>query len=128
MQCHNIIAAREPCQGCLNPIPRAIFPSMYTTSLPSDLIIMKHKVDIPRPLLISPHKLLVARRPLFLRIAREHRLETDADGFDVVNRRPALAVKQVETNDAVGVDVGVPRDGVGLGADKDYFGGLRNEH
>jgi hypothetical protein len=94
---------------------------------PSDLVIMKHKVDIPRPLPISPHKLFIARRPLLLRVARKHRLQTNADRLDIVDGRPARSIEEIEADDAVGVDVWVPGDGVGLGADEHYFGGLRSK-
>jgi hypothetical protein len=86
---------------------------------------MEHKVDIPWPLRIVPHEILVSLRPFLLRIAREHALQTDAYAFDVVDGRPAGAVEQVEADDAVGVDVWVPGYGVGVVFLEDYFGGLR---
>ena len=85
---------------------------------------MKHKVDIPRSLRVVPHEVLVSLRPLLLRVARKHTLQTNAYAFDVVDGRPAGTVEQVETNDAVGVDVRVPGYGVGVVFLEDYFGGL----
>jgi len=79
---------------------------------PSNLIIMKHKIDIPRPRPIRPHKVIIPLWPLLLRVAGEHRLQADANGFHVVDGRPALAIEQVEADDAVGVHVRVPGDGV----------------
>jgi hypothetical protein len=38
-----------------------------------------------------------------------------------------LSVEQVEADDAVGVDVGVPRDRMRVVADEDYFGSLTRE-
>ena len=85
---------------------------------------MKNKANIPRPLGIIPHEILIALRPLLLRITRKHTLQTDTHTLDVVNRRPTGTVEQIETDDAVGVDVRVPGYGVRGCADEDYFGGL----
>jgi hypothetical protein len=85
---------------------------------------MEHKVDIPWPLRVIPDKVLVPLRPLLLRIAREHTLQTDAYALDVVDGRPAGAVEQVEADDAVGVDVWVPGYWVGVVFLEYYFGGL----
>ena len=86
---------------------------------------MKNKANIPRPLGIIPHEILIALRPLLLRITRKHTLQTDTHTLDVVNRRPTGTVEQVEADDAVGVDVRVPGYGVRGCTDEDYFGGLR---
>jgi hypothetical protein len=86
---------------------------------------MKNKANIPRPLGIIPHEILIALRPLLLRITRKHTLQTDTHTLDVVNRRPTGTVEQIEADDAVGVDVRVPGYGVRGCADEDYFGDLR---
>ena len=86
---------------------------------------MKNKANIPRPLGIIPYEILIALRPLLLRVTRKHTLQTDTHTLDVVNRRPTGTVEQVEADDAVGVDVRVPGYGVRGCADEDYFGGLR---
>jgi hypothetical protein len=86
---------------------------------------MKNKANIPRPLGIIPHEILIALRPLLLRITRKHTLQTDTHTLDVVNRRPTGTVEQIEADDAVGVDVRVPGYGVRGCTDEDYFGGLR---
>lgn len=72
---------------------------------------MKDKINISRPLSVIPHKVLISLRPLLLRVARQHTLETDTHAFDVVDGGPAGAVEQVEADDAVGVDVRVDGDG-----------------
>ena len=71
---------------------------------------MKHPRDIPRPLPVLPYKVIVAGRPLPPSIARQHALDADADGLDVVDGRPAGAGEQVEADDAVAVDVWVDGD------------------
>ena len=85
---------------------------------------MKYEVDVPWPLGIMPHKSLVAGRSLVLGIARQHGLQADTHTFHIVNRRPSCAVQQVETYDAVGVDVRVHRYRVGFVTDEDDFGSL----
>jgi hypothetical protein len=82
---------------------------------------VKHKVDIPRPLSVVAHKVLIALGPLLLRVGRQHALQADAYTLDVVDGRPALSVEQVEADDAVGVNVRVPRDGVAVGATECHF-------
>jgi hypothetical protein len=91
-----------------------------------DCIIVKHKPNIPRPLLIIPHEVLVSLRPLLLRITRQHALQAHANRLDVLDRRPPAAVQQVEADDAVGVDVWVVWDRVRVGLDEDYFRWLRS--
>jgi hypothetical protein len=71
-----------------------------------------------------PDKLLIPGRPLLLCVARQHALQTDTHALDIVDWAPALLVQQVQTDDAVGVDVRVVRDRVGVGFDEGYFGGL----
>jgi hypothetical protein len=87
---------------------------------------MEHEADIPWTLGVVLDKVLVARRPLLLRVAGQHTLQADADALDVVDGAPALAVEEVETYDAVGVDVWVPGDWVGVVADEDDFGSFCN--
>jgi hypothetical protein len=77
-----------------------------------DLIVMEHKVDVPRSLCIVPYELLITLRSLLLCVAREHALQTHTHALDVVYGRPALAIEQVEADDAVRVDVRVPWDWV----------------
>lgn len=86
---------------------------------------MKYKRYIPRPLSVVLDKILITRRSLLLRITRKHALQTHTHALDVVDGRPALAIKKVEADDAVGVDVRVPGDRVGVGAEEDDFGGLQ---
>jgi hypothetical protein len=99
-------------------LPRAtavIFPNT------SDLVVVEHKVDVPRSLRVVLDKVLVTRRPLLLCVAGEHALQADTHALHIVNRAPALFVEEVETDDAVGVDVRVPWNGM-LGVfDEDYL-------
>ena len=45
-----------------------------------------------------------------LGVARQHALNRHADAFDALDGRPACRAEEVETDDAVGVDVGVNGD------------------
>lgn len=85
---------------------------------------MKLKRNIPRPLRIIPHKILISNRPLLLRITRQHALQTHTYALNIVNGRPTAAVQQVEADDAVGVDVRVVGDRVHGVADEGDFGRL----
>lgn len=58
-----------------------------------------------------PDKLLIARWPLVFGITGQHALETHAYRLHILDGRPALRTEQVETDDAVGVDVRVDGDG-----------------
>lgn len=71
---------------------------------------MIQEIDVPRPLPIAPHKLGISRRPLTLGVARQHALYTYANALDIVHGTPALRVEEVETYDAVAVDVRVQGD------------------
>lgn len=95
------------------------------TSWPvSDLIVVKDKVNIPRPRSVVPDKVLVAFWPLLLCVGCEHALQTDANALHIVYGAPTGAVEKVEADDAVGVDVRVPWYWMRVVFDKDYFGGL----
>jgi len=85
---------------------------------------MEDEADIPRPLLVVPYKVLISRWSLLLRIAGKHTLQAYTYTLYVMNRRPARTVEQVEANDAIGVDVRVPRDGMSFVAKEHYFGSL----
>lgn len=85
---------------------------------------MKDKVDVPRPRRVVPDEVLVAWWPFLLCVAREHALETDADALYVVYGAPAGFVEKVEAYNAVGVNVWVPRYGMCVVLDEDYFGSL----
>ena len=87
-------------------------------------VIVKGKLDVPRPRCVVPDKVLVAWWPLLLRVAREHALQTDADALHIVYGAPAGSVEKVEADDAVGVDMWVPRYGMCVVLDEDYFGSL----
>lgn len=93
---------------------------------PSHRTILINKPDIPGPLRIPPHKLLIPRRPLSPRVPRQHALDAHAHALDVLNGAPALGPKEIKADDAVAVDVGVEGDGAGgLGeGEEGYFGGF----
>lgn len=63
--------------------------------------------DISGPLRVSADKLLVAGGTLVLGVARQHALDAHADALNIVDGAPALGAQQIETDDAVGVDVRV---------------------
>lgn len=73
--------------------------------------ILIHEPNVPRPLCVPPDKLLIARRPLVFRITGQHALEAHTDRLHILDGRPALRAEQVETDDAVGVDVRVNGNG-----------------
>jgi hypothetical protein len=79
------------------------FPTLH-------VIIVVVEVDIPRSEAVRAYKVLVARRPLVLGVARQHALQAHADALDVLNGAPPLLAKQVETYDAIRVYVRVNRD------------------
>lgn len=85
---------------------------------------MKHEIDIPRPLCIVPHKVLISWGPFLLCVTRQHALQANAHAFNVVNRTPALAVEEIEAYDSVRVDVRMPWDWVSVVFNEDYFGSL----
>lgn len=72
---------------------------------------MKDEVNISRPCPIGPHKLSVTRRPLRFRVARKHALDAEAHALDVLDRGPASRGQQIQTDNAVGIDVGMQGDG-----------------
>lgn len=87
-------------------------------------VIVKGKLDVPRPRCVVPYEVLVAWWPLLLRVAREHALETHADALYVVHGAPAGSVEEVEADNAVGVDVWVPRYGMRVVLNEDHFRSL----
>jgi hypothetical protein len=98
--------------------------AVHTFEIGSDLVVVEDEVDISRPLRVVPDEVLVSWRSLLLRVAREHALQTDADALHVVYGAPAGSVEKVEADDAVGVNVRVPRYWVCVVLDEDYFGSL----
>lgn len=51
----------------------------------SDLVIVEHEAYVPRPLRVVSDEVIVTLRPLLLRVARQHALQTDAHALDVVD-------------------------------------------
>jgi hypothetical protein len=87
-------------------------------------MIVEQEVDIPWPLSIASHECFVSRRPLILRIACQHTLQTHTHALYIVHRAPALFVEQIEADDAVGVDVRMHGDRVGNVLDEHAFWGF----
>lgn len=77
---------------------------------PSHFIVVEVEIDIPWSLCVAPYEFFVSRRPLGQRVAGEHALQAHAHALHVMHRTPALPVQQVQTNDAVAVDVRVQWD------------------
>lgn len=78
-------------------------PLSYTSA--SNRVILVDKPNIPRPLCVPSDELFIARWALIFGITGQHALETHAYRLDVLDRRPALRAEQIETDDAIGVDV-----------------------
>ena len=71
-------------------------------------------------LLTSVHTAKINVLTLRLGIARQHALQTDAHALHIVHGAPSLCVQQVQTYDAVAVNVRVDGNGtVGRGAEDD---------
>jgi len=83
---------------------------------------MEDEADIPRPLLVVPYKVLISRWSLLLRIAGKHTLQAHTYTLYVMDRRPTRTVEQVKANDAIRINVWVPRDGMSFVAKEHYFG------
>ncbi len=79
------------------------------------------EMNIPRTLQVAPHKLFIPRRTFVLVVARQHALDAHAYALDVLHGAPALIAQQVQTDDAVGVDMGVHRDGAIRGLNERHF-------
>lgn len=75
----------------------------------SDLVIVIVEIDVPRPQSIAPDEFLVPGRALVFGVARQHALQGHAHALNVLHRAPSLLAQEVETDDAVRVDVGVYR-------------------
>ena len=69
------------------------------------------EIDIPRSEPVCPYELLVAGRPLILRVPCQHALQAHAHTLDILHGAPALLSEEIEADDAVGVDVGMYWDG-----------------
>ena len=97
--------------GQLSPMPSSPYAPLRLTNIPplepqkSHSVVVVQEIDIARTPSIAPHKLLITWRPFVLHIPCEHTLYTHADTLDVLDGTPALSAQQIQTNDAVGVDV-----------------------
>ena len=70
---------------------------------------MKNKINIPRPQPIRPNKLIITRRSLTLFIPDQHTHNTQRRALSTLHRAPALTRQQIETDNAVAVNVRVQR-------------------
>ena len=68
-------------------------------------VVFVNKANVPWSLPVPPHKFFISRRPFILRIARQHALQTHANTFNILYRRPACRAKKIETYNSIGVDV-----------------------
>jgi hypothetical protein len=74
-------------QRLITPAPIPIsHAKLQTMPRPSYLVIMKHKIDIPRPLRVIPHEVFISLGPLLLRITRQHALQTHTHALDIMHR------------------------------------------
>lgn len=67
----------------------------------SNSVVMKQKLNVPRPKPVSLDKFFIPRRTLILGVAGQHALYAHADALCALYRTPPLAIKQVETYNAV---------------------------
>ena len=67
------------------------------------------EINVPRPQSIAPDEFLVTRRAFVLGVARQHALQGHAHALNILHRAPPLLTQEVETDDAVRVDVGMYR-------------------
>lgn len=80
------------------------------------------KVNISRSSPIIGHEIRISLRTLVLGVPRQHTLQAHADTLNILHGRPALLPQKIQTDDAVGVDVRVHRDGPVRGGHEGYFG------
>lgn len=76
---------------------------------PLDFVIVVVEIDVPRPQSVAPDEFLVSGRALILGVARQHALQGHAHALNILHWAPSLLTQQVQTDDAVRVDVGVYR-------------------
>jgi hypothetical protein len=63
------------------------------------------ELHVPRAQAVASDELFVPGRALVLCIASEHALDTHADALYVLNRTPTLSTKEIQTYDAIRVDM-----------------------
>lgn len=73
-------------------------------------IVMVVELHVPRAQAVASDELFVTRRTLVLCIASEHTLDTHADALYVLNWTPTLSTKEIQTYDAIRVDMRMHRD------------------
>lgn len=82
------------------------------------------ELNILRSLAVRADEVLIPGRSLVLRVPGEHALQAHTDALNILNRTPSLLAKEVEADDAVGIDVRVDRDRAVGKLDKDNLGRL----
>jgi hypothetical protein len=88
---------------------------------PSYTRIIIIEVDVLWTLCISPHEILITRRPLILRVAREHALNAHAHALHILDRTPPLATQQIQADNAIGVNMWMDGDWTVWGLDKGHL-------
>jgi len=85
---------------------------------------MKDKINISGPARITPDKLCITRRSFALTVPHQHTHDTQRHALGVLHRTPPLTRQQIQTDDAVAVDMWVQRDVARWRRrpDEDYFG------
>jgi len=78
---------------------------------------MEQEVDVSWSSYVAPHEIGVINRPLILCVPCQHALQADAHALNIMHRTPRLPIQQIQTNDAVRIDVRVHGDFVALGVD-----------
>ena len=70
-----------------------------------DSVVVVIELHVPRTQAVASDELFVPGRALVLCIASEHALNTHADALYILNRTPALSTKEIQTYDAICVDM-----------------------
>jgi len=87
---------------------RTAIPKILVVTFSSlHILIMKDEVNVSRSSSVRSHKFFVSNRSLVLLVASKHALYAQARGLHVLDGRPALRAEQIETYDAIRVDVWV---------------------
>lgn len=68
------------------------------------------EVDISWPQSVASNELVISRWSFVLLVASQHALYAHTHALDVLHWTPALTAEQIETNDAVRIDVGMHRN------------------
>jgi hypothetical protein len=67
------------------------------------------ELDVPRSLSVASDKLLVSRRSLIQRVARQHALYAHTHALGVLHGTPPFVAEKIEADDTVGIYVRMNR-------------------